>query len=395
MTDHTPTNAPLPKATVRLFSLIGAMVVANLYYNQPLLPLIATTFGVSASASGVIPALTQAGYATGLFFLVPLADFLNPRRLLCSIVAIVAVALAIGGLAPSIVWLQAMSFVIGVFSVVPQILLPLAASMSLPNERGRTIGTIMAGLLTGVLLSRTVSGVLAHWFGWRVMYEGGAALMLVALVMIVAIVPKRDVSEPFRYGEVLRSLLHLARTEPILQETSLIGAMAFGAFSAFWSTLAFFLVAPPWRLSSDAAGWFGLVGVAGVAAAPLVGRLADRRSPRMTAAAALAIMLASFGVFAIGRHSLLALVAGVLLLDLGVQSALVSNQARFYAISATAASRLNTVFMTSYFLGGALGSVLAAHAFLRYGWSGTCAVGAAMLLLALLPYAVSLTRRRA
>jgi predicted MFS family arabinose efflux permease len=196
------------------------------------------------------------------------------------------------------------------------------------------------------------------------------------------------------YRDVLASLLQLARTQPVLRETSFIGALAFGAFSAFWSTLAFFLTAPPWHLSSDAIGMFGVVGVAGVTAAPLVGRLSDRRDPRITAAVGLVIMLLAFGAFAGAPASLAGLVAGVILLDLGVQSALVSNQARFYAISAEAAGRLNTVFMTSYFLGGAAGSIIAAQAWAHARWNGVCAVGAAMLVLAFLPYLISAFRGR-
>jgi predicted MFS family arabinose efflux permease len=316
------TSSELTPRTVRLFSICGAVVVANLYYNQPLLSAIARDFRIGAALSGTIPALTQAGYACGLFLLVPLADFLNPRRLVALLTTIAGVALAVAAMAPNIFVLQVASFGIGLFSVVPQILVPIAASMSAPSERGRNLGRMMAGLLTGVLLSRTVSGYIARYFGWRAAFATGAVLMIAALVFEWLFVPSRDALERPRYGAVLRSLVELARTHHVLRETSFIGAMCFGAFSAFWSTLAFFLAGPPWHLSSDIVGLFGVVGLAGVAAAPIVGRMSDRRSPRATAAYAIAIMLLSFGVFALGARSMPALVAGVILLDLGVQSAL-------------------------------------------------------------------------
>jgi predicted MFS family arabinose efflux permease len=376
----------LPPATVRMYSVCGGIVVANLYYNQPLLSLIATSLGSRQAAAGIIPALTQAGYATGLFFLVPLADYLNPRRLLTTIIAIDAVSLVAGAFSPSILWLQAASFVIGVFSIVPQILLPLAASMSDPARRGRTIGTMMAGLLTGILLSRTVSGFVGRWFGWRTMYDVGAGMMVVAAVFIAVAVPATKPQRRFHYGELLRSLFHIARSEPVLREVSFIGAMAFGAFSAFWSTLAFFLAAPPWHMSSDVVGLFGIVGVVGVMTAPMIGRMSDRRSPRRTSAIGVALLMLSFVIFLTGQHFLSAIVIGVILLDLGVQTALVSNQARMYAISTEAASRLNTIFMTSYFLGGALGSALASFAWMHARWNGVCAVAIVMLVFAFLPY---------
>jgi predicted MFS family arabinose efflux permease len=371
---------------VRLYSICGGIVVANLYYNQPLLSLIATSFGVRQASAGIIPALTQAGYATGLFFLVPLSDYVNPRRLLTTIVFVVAAALVAGAMSPSIFALQAASFVIGVFSIVPQILLPLAAAMSDPSRRGRTIGTMMAGLLTGILLSRTLSGFVGRWFGWRTMYAAGAAMMVVAAVFIATVIPSRSSTRTFHYGEVLRSLFHIARSEPVLREVSFIGAMAFGAFSAFWSTLAFLLAEPPWRMSSDVVGLFGAVGVVGVMTAPIIGRMSDRRSPRRTSAIGLGILLLSFFIFLAGQHSLAAIVAGVILLDLGLQTSLVSNQARMYAISTDLAGRLNTIFMTSCFLGGALGSALASFAWMHARWNGVCGVAMAMLLCAFFPY---------
>jgi predicted MFS family arabinose efflux permease len=383
----------LSRRTVRLFSLCGGIVVANLYYNQPLLSLIASSFHVEAAQAGVIPALTQGGYALGLFLLVPLADYLNPRKLVAIIVAIVTLALLVAAAAPRIEILQAASFVIGVFSVVPQILLPLAASMAEATQRGRTIGSVMAGLLTGVLLSRTLAGFVGRYFGWRTMYAAGAALMLFALALVFFAIPDRAPTETFRYRDLLRSLGTLTRSEPVLREVSFIGAMCFGAFSCFWSTLAFLLAAPPYHMSSDVAGLFGVVGIVGVTAAPLVGRRADRESPRRTAAIGIVVMIVAFIIFAAGARLFAALVVGVILIDFGVQTALVSNQARMYAINAEAAGRLNTVFMTSYFLGGALGSALASLAWTHSGWVGVCAVAVNMLIFALVPYVRTLFGR--
>jgi predicted MFS family arabinose efflux permease len=379
--------ATLTRTNVRLFAVVAGLVVANIYYNQPLLDLIAGDLHCPAPASGLLPALTQAGYATGLFLLVPLGDFFDLRKLLSAILALVTASLVVAGFARSILLLQCASYAIGIFSVVPQILLPFAASNAPDGERGRTIGTMMAGLLTGILLARTVSGFVGKWFGWRAMYFGGAAMMLAVLLLIVMVVPEREERPPFRYGDVLRSLVGLIKQYGALRETSFIGAMCFAGFSAFWSMLAFFMATPPWHIGSDGVGLFGLIGVSGIATAPIIGRLSDRRSPRSTARIGIGIMLTAFGCFAAFRYSMPGLIAGVIILDAGVQSSLVSNQARIYALSSEAASRLNTVFMTSYFLGGALGSALAGYAWHHFGWNGVCVTGATLLLLAFAPYA--------
>lgn len=367
-------------------------MVANLYYNQPLLATMARGFGTNASAIGAIPALTQGGYAAGLFLVVPLGDVVERRRLVLVLLALAGVSLAVTAIAPSLTALLPLSFAIGVFSVVPQVLIPFAASRALPEARGRTIGTIMGGLLTGILLARTVSGFVGAHAGWRTMYGGAAVLMALVAVVLSTSMPARTERESDAallqpsYGALIRSLGQLWAEHSALREVSLIGAMCFAAFSAFWSTLAFFLTAPPWHFGSQAVGLFGVVGVAGVLAAPITGRLADRHPPRLTALVSIFILVAAFVVLALGRYSLPGLIAGVVLLDLGAQTALVSNQARIYALSTGAASRLNTVFMTSYFIGGALGSVAAAWAWQRAGWTGVCASALTMLAVGLIPY---------
>jgi len=372
---------------VLLLAGTAAATVANLYYAQPLLPEMARSLGVNARTVGWVPVLTQVGYAFGLFLFIPLGDAVERRRLILTLVAASAAALAGAAVAPTAGWLAVASLAVGFFTVVPHVAVPLAAHLAAPSERGRVIGLIMSGVLAGILLARTASGLVGGALGWRPVYALAAAAMVGLALALARLLPHAHPEQVVRYPELLASLWTLVRRERELRQASLIGAAVFGAFSVFWTTLAFFLETPPYHWGAEGAGLFGLVGLAGALAAPLVGRVADRRSPRFATGAALALALASFALFALwGRH-LLGLVLGVVLLDVGVQSAHVSNLARVHALDPGARSRRNTVYMVSYFAGGALGTWLGVRAWVRLGWPGVCAAGAAFLLAALLAWA--------
>jgi predicted MFS family arabinose efflux permease len=306
---------------------------------------------------------------------------------------VVTIALVLVATAPTITMLAISAFAVGVTTVVPQIILPLSASLAAPSERGRVVGTVMSGLLIGVLLARTVSGAVGAYFGWRMMYWIAAAMMvLLALVLRFLLLDNRS-HTTMNYWQLLRSIGNLVRTEPELREASLFGGLAFGAFSAFWVTLAFFLQGAPYHYGSEVAGLFGLVGVGGASAASFVGRLTDRFDARYTVGGALLFILAAFVCMWFAGYWLWGLIIGVILLDLGTQSNQVSNQARIYSLHPEARSRLNTVFMVAYFLGGSLGSYLGTLGWSLAGWNGVCGVGCLLIVVALVVYVVNSKRK--
>lgn len=375
--------ASIDRGLVRLLAVASCVSVANLYYNQPLLARIAASFHVPAAAVGAVPTLSQFGYATGLALIVPLGDLVARRRLVSTLLALVSVALVCAALAPTLTLLILASYAIGVTTVVPQVLVPYAAQLAPPAERGRTVGTVISGILLGILLSRAASGLVAQAFGWRTIFWVGAGLMIALAIVLRLRLPAGTPSARMGYGALLRSVLVLAREQRVLREAALSGALLFGSFSVFWATLAFHLASPTFRLGEREAGLFGLIGAVGALAAPIAGRHADKHSARFLVGIASAITLASFGVFFAGGQTLAGLIAGVILLDLGVQAGQVSNQTRIYAIAPEMASRINTFYMTSYFIGGATGSLLGALGWSRAGWPGVCAAGALLSGLAL------------
>ncbi len=400
MTDTTQSTvsradapATLSRPLVWIMAVASGLAVANLYYLQPLLADVSRDFGVTASQVGVVATLAQLGYALGLLFIVPLGDIRERRGLIVATLVGVAVALLLAAVASSLTWLAAASLLIGFATVTPQVIIPLAATLAAPHERGRVVGTVMSGLLIGILLARTVSGFVGERLGWRAMLEIAAGMMLLLALALRILLPRSQPGGTLRYMQLLRSLPGMLRAEPVLREAAAMGALAFACFSVFWVTLAFFLETPPYHYGSDVAGLFGLVGVAGALAASAIGRIADRHDPRITTGVTLVATLLSFIVFWLFGTSLIGLVVGVILLDLGVQGTQVSNQTRIYALQPDARNRITTIYMTTYFVGGALGSLLGAFAWSRWGWNGVCAVGMLLMLAALLVYVRPLLRK--
>ncbi len=382
---QTPSSpAPLRPGLVWLMAGASGAAAGNLCYNQPLLGDIGQSLGASGGALGLVPTLTQVGYAVGMLLIVPLGDSHERRRVIVTMCALVTLALVGTALAPSLPWLVAASFAVGVTTVVPQLLVPFAAHLAQAEQRGRVVGTVMSGLLIGVLLSRTAAGFVGTALGWRAMFWVAAGLMLGLLVVLRLALPVQPAAAELSYPALLRSLGHLARTEPVLRLHALLGALTFGAFCAFWATLALYLQSLPEHYGSQVAGLFGAVGVAGALVAPLVGRYADVRGDRRINALAIGVLLASFGVLWGVGGSLWGIALGVVLLDLGAQANQISNQTRVYALRPEARSRLNTLYMVTYFAGGAAGAWLGTAAWGRWGWSGVCGVGAALSLTALL-----------
>ena len=375
---------------VLIMAFACAVSVANLYYIQPLLALMRHGFGVSAGQMGAIPTILQIGYALGLLLIVPLGDYYNQRSLILSMLILVALALAAMASAPTLFFLGLAGAFVGLTTVVPQLILPYAANLAPAPIRGRVLGTIMSGLLIGVLLARTVSGALAAWLGWRAMYWIAAVMMiLLAVGLRFLLPPDRMPKGKMNYLQLLRSLWHLVHTQPALRETSLFGAMTFGAFSAFWVTLSFLLETPPYHFGSVVAGLFGLVGVAGALMASVVGKFSDRHDARYANGFTMLIALLAFIILWLFGYRLVGLIIGVILLDLGAQGNLVACQTRVYSLLEGARSRLNTVFMFSYFLGGSLGSLLGTLGWSIARWNGVCMAAILMLVAAFIVYFIN------
>ena len=356
--------------------------VATIYYNQPLLLEISRTFHVSAGSGGIISVATQLGYAAGILLLVPLGDVVERRRLILRLFAAVTVALAAAGLAPSFWVLAAASVAIGMTASVTHVVLPIAPELVGPGEGGRAVGTVMTGLLLGVLLGRVAAGAVAAALGWRAVFLLAAVLTGAFVPLLGWRLPKLPPPRALRYGAALRSLWDLAREEPELREAALVGFLVFGGFIAFWTNLAFFLGSPHYHLGPGVAGSFGLLGAAGALIASPAGKLADRYGPRVTLTLGLAALSVGYAILWVFGYRMAGLIAGVIVLDLGQQTMQISNQTRIFALSTTARNRINTVYMIVFFLGGAVGSALSAMAWSRWQWNGVCGWGMGMLGLA-------------
>ncbi len=365
-----------------LMSIASGVTVANLYYSQPLLEELSRFFHVSPAMVGISAMLIQIGYALGLLLLVPLGDIKEQRSLImvmlgCSLLALIGVSFA-----SNIGWLMAGSLLVGITSIVPQLVVPLAAHMARPEARGKVIGSVMSGLLIGILLSRTFSGVVGSTLGWRAVYRLAALMMAFILGAFYLWLPKTTPDSIMKYGELLKSLVKLFRTQAVLREASLVGAMMFATFSVFWTTLSFLLKSPVYHFGAEVAGLFGLVGVAGALAASVVGRVTDRKNPRFTLTIAITFSALSYLCFWIFGYRMWGLVLGVILLDLGIQSGQISNQARIYMLDSSAHNRNNAVYMVSYFCGGAIGSLLGPFCWWNFGWTGVCALGMIFQMIA-------------
>ncbi|OAM87628.1 MFS transporter [Termitidicoccus mucosus] len=389
---HQPEG--LTAGLVFLLAFAAGLAVANIYYAQPLLNSIADSYRAGVPATSVIIVATQLGYASGLLLIVPLGDAFERRRLIVACVACTAVALVGAALAPTLHVLVALNYLVGLASVSPQLIVPFAATLAAPERRGRVVGTVMGGLLVGILASRSLSGFIGAHLGWQGVYYIGAAAMLLLAAGLRWKLPAQRPQQPVALPELLRSLWPILKGEPVLQRHLLVGAAGFAAFSAFWTALSFYLAARPEHYGSEVAGLFGLIGVAGALAAPIAGRLSDRLPARVVNGVSLGLMVVSFAVMALADWSLGWLIAGVFFMDAGAQGNQISNQSRIYALSPALRNRINAIYMVGFFVGGAVGSVLGSRALQHGGWTGVCATGAGLCLLGLLALFVRTGRRK-
>lgn len=368
-----------------LFSIACGIVVANIYYAQPLLDAISNEFGISHSFVGVVITITQIFYALGLLLLVPLGDLLNRRWLIAGQMLLSVLALLVVGTATSSMVLFIGIAVVGFLAVVTQTLVAFAATLAAPVERGRVVGVVTSGIVIGILLARTFAGVLMDLAGWRSVYLVSALLTLIMACVLFRVLPHYEHKRvPLSYLQLIRSMFTLFAQERTLRIRAALAMMIFTAFSILWTSLVLPLSAPPFSLSHTAIGAFGLAGVAGALAAARAGRLADRGLGQKTTGVALILLLISWLPISYVQHSLLALIVGIILLDLAVQAVHVTNQSMIVALRPEARSRLTAGYMIFYSIGSATGSIASTSIYVFFGWNGVSLLGAAVSALALL-----------
>jgi predicted MFS family arabinose efflux permease len=373
----TSTPRPLSRSLVLLMAVACGAAVANIYFAQPLLSTIAHDFSVSDGTAGLMVTASQVGYAAGLVLLVPLGDLLERRRLITRIMLVTALALAATAASPSFILLAAALLVVGLTSVVAQILVPMASMLAAENERGRVVGHVMSGLLVGILIARTASGLIAQAGGWRLVFAVSAGLMLVLCAVLRAALPEVKPTTTLSYPALLRSVGRLVAEQPTLRVRMLYGVLGMGQFSVLWTTIAFLLAGSPYHYGDATIGLFGLVGLAGALAAQAAGRLADRGRHHRSTGSFFLIMAVSWVLIGMGSSSLGALIVGIAILDLGIQGAQITNQSVIYRLVPEARSRLTTAYMTAVFASAAVSSALASTLYDADGWSAVTALGGA------------------
>src|SRR5262245_44786479 len=373
----------MPRRIVWLLAFSTGCVVANVYYVQPLLADIAREFGLSMAQIGAVAMLGQIGTGLGMLFFVPLGDKYERRSLISTMLVVESIALALAATAANVTWLSLACFAVGAMTATVHVIVPLAAHLAPQRERGRIVGTVLGGLLIGVLLARAFSGIVGAQYGWRTVYWFASVLMLtLALTLRLQLQPSYpDIS--MKWTSLMRSVIGLAREHAMIREAAVLACLMFMSFSALWTTLVFLLRTPPYHYGTTAAGLFGLLGASSAAAAPLVGKMSDRRGSERPIRIAIVSSLLGYLLLLFFGRMLIGLLAGIVLIDLGVQSGHVANQSRIYGLVPTARSRINTFYMVSFFVGGALGSYLGPLGFNLAGWTGFCAIPLAALVVAL------------
>jgi predicted MFS family arabinose efflux permease len=360
-----------------------ATVVANLYYAQPLLPDIAREFQLSVTQTGAVAMLGMAGAGIAQIVFVPLGDIRERRYLISSMIGGAALAVLLMATAQNVPWLMLATFLCGASASVNHITMPFAAHLAPEGSRGKAVGTVLGGLLVGILLSRTYSGWLGELFGWRTVFYTAAVIMLVMATLMFRTLPMTGRSSTLTWPQLARTILPLWREQRLLREAVMINTLMFCVFSGFWTAMVFFVEGPPYNYTSRGAGMFGLIGAAGAMAAPLAGRIVDRSGGQRNVLYSILMMLVAYVILALFGTNLAMFILGVILLDLGQQFGHVSNQTRIYGLIPEARSRLNMIYMTCSFSGGAVGSYLCTYFWNVAGWSGVCAFSLTLLTAAL------------
>ncbi|MBS9424463.1 MFS transporter [Photorhabdus caribbeanensis] len=374
----------LSPALIALIAIATGLAVASNYYAQPLLDTIALQFNLTANEAGFIVTTAQLSYAVGLIFLVPLGDMFERRGLIVSMTILAAVGLLITATSQNIWQMLLGTALTGLFSVVAQVLVPLAATLALPHQRGKAVGTIMSGLLLGILLARTISGTMATLGGWRTVFWVASVLLAILSLILWRYLPRYKQVTDLNYFQLLRSIAKLVTTTPLLRVRSILGALTFANFSLLWTSMAFLLSAPPFNYSEGVIGLFGLVGAAGALMATKAGQLVDKGKGPLTTTISLVLLLLSWIPIGLAKESLIGFLIGIFLLDIAIQGVHVTNQSTIYRIMPEARNRLTAAYMTIYFIGGAFGSLVSGYAYKHSGWYGVAAAGMAICIISLI-----------
>jgi predicted MFS family arabinose efflux permease len=370
-------------ALFRLMAISVGTVVANLYYAQPLLPDLAREFHLNVTATGAVAMLGMAGAGIAQLIFVPLGDIRERRHLIAAMIAAAAVALTLMATAQNVAWLMLATFLTGASASVNHITTPFAAHLAPEGARGRVVGTVIGGLLIGVLVSRSYSGWVGEVFGWRSVFYSAAVLMIVMAALMWRWLPDTGRSSTLTWPQLMSSVPTLWREQPVLREAVFINSLMFCVFSGFWTAMVFFVEGPPYNYTSRGAGLFGLIGAVGALCAPLAGRLTDRHGGHRNVLLAICGMLLAFLILGFFGTNLMGFIAGVIVLDMAQQFGHVSNQTRIYSLVPEARSRLNMVYMTCSFTGGSIGSYLCTYFWNRAGWWGVCGFSLALMAVAL------------
>jgi predicted MFS family arabinose efflux permease len=382
---NVETKKPLSSGLTTLMAVAIGIIVANLYYLQPLLHQISHNFHVGTARASLLMTFVQVGYVVGLAFVVPLGDIWPRRRLAVGIFGLAAAVMGLAATLTSFTLLAIVTLVIGLSSVGGHVLVPLAADLAAPEQRGRVIGRVMTGLLFGVLLSRTVSGLIAQVAGWRSVYYFAATLLAVMAVVLQRALPDEPAREHVAYRRLVAGVFSLFLTQPQLRRRAYFGALIFAGNSALWTTLSFLLAGRPFHYSNAVIGLFGLFGVAGVIAANVAGHQADRHRTHSSTIIAAVLMIVSFVVLALGRDVVVLLALGIVILDAGMQGLQITNQSVIYSIVPEARSRTNSAYMVCAFTGASLGSFAAGQLYAHFGWYGDCWLGGVVSVAILIP----------
>lgn len=369
-------NEGLPASILWTLAIVAGISVANLYYNQPLLNMIRHELGVSEFKTNLIAMVTQIGYAIGLLFIVPLGDLYQRKKIILTNFILLIFSLLTIALAKDINLILIASFVTGVCSMIPQIFIPIASQFSRPENKGRNVGIVISGLLTGILASRVVSGFIGELFGWREMYFIAAGMMLVCAIIVLKVLPDIQPNFKGKYSGLMKSLLTLLKEFPQLGIYSVRAALNFGSFLAMWSCLAFKMGQAPFFANSNVIGLLGLCGIAGALTASFVGKYVKRVGVRRFNFIGCGLILLAWLLLFTGENIYIGIIAGIIIIDIGMQCIQLSNQTSVFYLCPQASNRINTIFMTTYFIGGSLGTFLAGTFWHWYGWHGVILIGA-------------------
>lgn len=384
-------NQGIPRSVLLMMAVIAGLTVANCYYNQPLLELIRHDIGITEQSANLITVITQIGYAFGLFFLIPLGDMFSPKKLILANMSIAAVMAIVMAVAQNVWMLWGASLLIGACSVIPQFFIPIAGQFSAPKNKSRNMGIVLSGLLTGILTSRGISGYIGEWLGWREMFLVAAFVMLICMGVMLLLMPEMKRNYEGTYRGLMSTLAEIMVLHPSVRLYAIRAAFGFGSMMAIWSCLAFHLAQPPFRAGSDMVGTLGLCGIMGAVAASGIGKQIPKFGIHNFSLFGAATQIVAWGIALLFGDTYAGLIAAIILVDIGLQCQQLSNQSGCLQEIPQAANRANTIFMTTYFIGGSLGTFCAGYVWNRANWLGVCIVG---MTFALISLAITLCNRK-